>query len=209
MARFSKAALARQASRFLVELAIVFIGVSAAFMVDNYRDQREQARSLDAAYRGLVEEMKQYSTRGRAHAVHAREALAAYRSKHAHGERPPPAFYRVPGAEHPPEAVWQTSVASGVVNLMPPELRREMGWFYEENYGIADRYVRYAEFTESQILPGLKEARDVFHDPQTGELYPRFQVHMELLDEYATYLERQADWADRLMRRIRTEQKKL
>jgi hypothetical protein len=209
MVRFNKAALARHASRFLVELAVVFIGVSAAFMVDNYRDQREQARSIDAAYSGLLEELSQYSSRGRAHAARARQVLAAYRAERTQGGRPPPAFYRLPGSEHPPEAVWQTSVASGVVNLIPPALRREMGWFYGENSGISDRYVRYAEFTESQILPGLKETHDVFHDPQTGELYPRFQVHMDLLDEYAGYLERQAKWADRLRHRIRMERHKL
>jgi hypothetical protein len=59
--------------------------------------------------------------------------------------------------------------------------------------------------TERDLLPLLSLGPDAFYDPLTGELEPRFQVHMDQLrtlrDEITYVVER----ADTLHRRVLTE----
>ena len=59
------------AGRHAAELLVIFIGVSAAFFVENYRERQQEYEELDQAVDGIVFELGHYSERT---GVHARAA---------------------------------------------------------------------------------------------------------------------------------------
>lgn len=183
--------------RFVAELIVIFVGVSSAFVVENYRERQRELEELDQAVDGIIFELGHYSTRTVVHAEGVTDAISRWQTEDAAGRRAIPGDYTIPGALRPPTPAWETTVASGTANLLEPSLRMDLGWFYNEFLGIHANHARHVEFSEQEILPRAVRGADAFYGPD-GELLPEFVVHMELLSEFGTGLTRMARWADSL-----------
>ena len=183
------------------ELLVIFIGVSAAFVVDNYRDNRSQAAELHQAVAGIVTELDHYQARAGKFADAIDSRIAAWEKADRAGQRAIPAYFRIPGADHPPSAAWTTAVASGVARMLEPELRMDLGYFYSEFVGIHENYARFNAFTEREVLPRALEGPDAFYGPD-GKLLPMFRVHMQLQAEFAADLRRLGGAAHDLRARL-------
>lgn len=183
------------------ELLVVFIGVSAAFVVENYRDGRTQAGELHQAIAGVIVELADYETRAQQFADAIKASIATWEEADRAGKRAIPGYYRIPGATHPPSAAWNTTVASGLARLLEPKLRIELGYFYSEFVGIHDNYDRYNQFTEREILPRIVMGPDAFYDAD-GHLLPQFRVHMDLENEFAADLRKLSAKAHDLRTRL-------
>jgi len=140
------------------ELLVVFAGVSAAFVVENYRD------------------------------------IARWEDADRNGKRAVPGYYRIPGAQHPPSAAWNSAIASGIARMLEPSLRWDLGYFYSEFVGVHDNYVRYNQFTEREVLPKALSGPDAFYGSD-GHLLPAFRVRMNLQKEFAEDLRRLSSMA--------------
>lgn len=110
-------------SKVALELFIVFVGVSAAFALENFRVSRADDGKRQAVYRALDRELTQMAeTHGpRFHAEIERE-LNAWDTALARGQKPVPPAFRIPGAERPPTGVWDAAVATGSIELIDTEL---------------------------------------------------------------------------------------
>ncbi|MDH3732765.1 MAG: hypothetical protein OEU54_04490 [Gemmatimonadota bacterium] len=183
--------------RSIAELFVIFVGVSAAFFVENYREGRQELQELEQAVDGLVFELGHYSERTLVHASAIERALGDWQAEDALGRRAIPGDYTIPGALRPPAPAWETTVASGTANLLEPTIRMELGWFYNEFLGIHDNHARQVEFSEREILPRATLGPDAFYGAD-GRVLPQFAVHMSLLEDFGTGLQRMARWADSL-----------
>jgi hypothetical protein len=184
------------------ELVVVFVGVSAAFVVDNYRDNKNQAAEFHQALAGVIAELSRTETRGREFADRITGKIAEWDTADRSGNRAIPGYYQIPGSTHPPTAAWNTMVASGLARLIEPKLRTELGYFYSEFIGIHDNYDRYNQFTEREVLPRVALGPDAFYGAD-GRLLPAFRVHMDLQNEFASDLRKLSAKAHDL--RIRLE----
>ena len=108
------------------QLIVVFAGVSAAFVVENYRDTKNQQAEFRQALSGVIAELKRYETRGREFADGMDAKISAWEQADRSGTRAIPGYYRIPGATHPPSAAWTTMLSSGLVRLIEPGLRTEL-----------------------------------------------------------------------------------
>ncbi|MDX1394726.1 MAG: hypothetical protein R3195_10045 [Gemmatimonadota bacterium] len=183
--------------RSLAELVIIFVGVSAAFFVENYRDDRQDLQALDQAVDGILFELDHYRDGSARHADGIAASLEQWETEAAAGRRAVPAHYTIPGALRPPAPAWETAVAGGVANLLEPSIRMDLGWYYNEFLGIHQNYVRRVEFAEREIFPLERLGPDAFYG-DGGDLLPRFAVHMDLLRRFETDLRESARWADSL-----------
>jgi hypothetical protein len=184
------------------ELLVVFIGVSAAFVVENYRDSRNQAGELHQAVAGIIGELGRYETRAQQYADAITAKITAWEEADRAGKHAIPGYYRIPGATHPPSAAWNTAVASGLARLLEPKLRTELGYFYSEFVGIHDNYDRYNQFTEREVLPrAVATDPDAFYGTD-GRLLPAFRVHMQLQKEFADDLRKLSAKAHELRARL-------
>jgi hypothetical protein len=184
------------------ELLVVFAGVSAAFIVENYRDHRNQVAEMHQAVAGIIKELMSVETKAREFSNAILTDITRWEDADRAGKRAVPGYYRIPGAPHPPSAAWNSAVASGVARMLEPNLRRDLGYFYNEFVGIHDNYDRYNQFTEREVLPRALSGPDEFYGSD-GRLLPAFRVHMNLQKEFAGDLRRLGRMAHDL--RVRLE----
>ena len=185
------------------QLLVIFLGVSAAFIVENYRESLSQREELRQAVSGLIAELEDYEVRSAKITNAFDSAIEKWKTADRRGQRAIPGYYRIPGAPHPPIAGWKTMVNSGIARFLDPKLRRDLSYYYSEFVGIHDNYDRYNQFTEREILPRVASGADAFYGPD-GKLLPIFRVHMELETEFAGDLRHLNKMAHDL--RIRLEQ---
>ena len=185
------------------QLLVIFLGVSAAFIVENYRESLSQREELRQAVSGLIAELEDYEVRSAKITNAFDSAIEKWKTADRRGQRAIPGYYRIPGAPHPPIAGWTTMVNSGIARFLDPKLRRDLSYYYSEFVGIHDNYDRYNQFTEREILPRVASGADAFYGPD-GTLLPIFRVHMELETEFAGDLRHLNKMAHDL--RIRLEQ---
>jgi hypothetical protein len=89
-------------------------------------------------------------------------ALTAFKAARERGETPPPVFLRISGSDTPPRSPCLGVLQAQIAELMDPTLLWEICFYYERD-GTAQKYVRYAVFTENEVLPRLKEDSRVFY----------------------------------------------
>lgn len=172
------------ASKIALELFVVFVGVTAAFAVDDYRGAREQAARRHAVYGALDRELTQMAeTHGPMFQRQMSEQLAAWDRAVERGERPLPPAFRMPRAERPPTGVWDAAVATGSIELVDPELFYELARFYNRADSAGDLYVRYATSAQADIWPRLTEGPGAFWEPD-GDPRPEVKAHVQRLRDF-------------------------
>jgi hypothetical protein len=172
------------ASKVALELFIVFIGVSAAFAVENYRDTRQQDMRRQAIYRALDRELTQMAeTHGPVFQREMSEQLIAWDRAVARGERPLPPAFRMPRAERPPTGVWDATVATGSIELVDPELFYELARFYNRADSAGNLYQRYATAAQADVWPRLNEGPSAFWESD-GDLRPEVKAHVQRLRDF-------------------------
>ena len=185
------------------QLFVIFLGVSAAFVVENYRETLNQREELRQAVAGIITELKHYEERSVQFSNAFDAAIERWAAADREGRRAVPGYYRIPGAPHPPSAAWNSAVTSGIARMFEPNLRMDLGYFYSEFVGIHENYDRYNQFAEREILPRLANGPDAFYGTD-GKLLPIFQVHMDLQKEFAADLRRLRGVAHDLRLRLET-----
>src|SRR4051812_14667153 len=109
--------LKRYLGRLAGELFVIFAGVSAAFVVDNYRDNRNQAAEFHQALSGVTAELNRHETRSREYADGISAKVKEWEEADRDGKKAIPGYYRIPGATHPPIAAWNTMMSSGLARM--------------------------------------------------------------------------------------------
>lgn len=175
--------------RIVAELVVVFVGVTAAFFVEGYREQLDADRALRQASAGILAELRTYETKGLAYADSMTAHLDAWEAADHAGRRVVPTFYRLPGAPRPPTAAWSTAVGSGVASGFEPDFGYRLGYFYNEFSGIQLNYIRHLDFIEREVLPLAELGADAFYDAG-GRFDPAVRSRMRLMREYVADLER-------------------
>lgn len=146
-----------------LELFIVFVGVSAAFGVDNYRASRAESTKRHAVYQALDRELSQMAeTRGPFFQTEMTRQLNAWDQAVARGQKPVPPTFHLTGAERPPTGVWDAAVATGSIELIDPELFYELARFYNRADSAGIIYQRYSEGAQTFIWPYLGEGSKAF-----------------------------------------------
>lgn len=171
-------------SKIALELFIVFIGVSAAFAVENYRDARQQDLRREAVYRALDRELKQMAeTHGPILQRQMTEQLETWDRAVANGQKPIPPDFRIPDAERPPTGVWKAATATGTIELIEPELMFELARFYTRADSAGDLYQRYASSAQADVWPHLAEGPTAFWKPD-GNLRYEIAAHVQRLRDF-------------------------
>jgi hypothetical protein len=80
------------------------------------------------------------------------------------------------------------ALQSGLVDLIHPSLLFDLGFYYSEHEGLGVRYIRYATFVETEILPRLNEGSSAFYD-EDRKLKPSFAANMDRLREWRSFVQ--------------------
>ena len=166
--------------KLLFEIVIIFIGVTAAFALEAARQDREEAAYRNGMIAALIPTFNDLERHTRMFTKETGSKIAAFDAALARGEKPKLPIYREPGGERPPSRAWDGIVATGVSKALPPELYYELSRFYTRQESVGERYVRYAQVTEQQILSLGPEQRGIY-DPASGRLKPEYAAYVDRL----------------------------
>jgi hypothetical protein len=172
------------ASKVTLELFIVFVGVSAAFALDDYRGARKDDARRQAVYRALDRELTHMAeTHGPGLQRQMIDQLSAWDQAVARGGHPLPPIFRLPRAERAPSGVWDAAVATGSIELVDPELFYELARFYNRAESAGNVYQRYATSAQADVWSRLDEGAGAFWQPD-GKVRPEIKAHVQRLRDF-------------------------
>ncbi|SRR5258706_8890092 len=189
----------------LAQLTAIFVGVTLAFLFEGYRKQIDEAADLRQAVDNIVTELGHFEEHGTTLAERIAQSIEAWHEADHAGRQEAPVLHRIPGAQSPPTAAWDSAVSSGLANRLEPALRLELGWFYSEYVGIHANYARRESFAEQEVMPRALQGAAAFYGSD-GKLRPEFQVHLALMGEFAADLKRLSLQAGELKRKLQARE---
>jgi hypothetical protein len=177
--------------RWVAELLLVFVGVYAAFWLNNYQQRQQDAErrdrilaSIERTLRDGIESNKINRARQEREAAELRRALDA-------GEMPPLHPFVFTTDYSPGD--FATMLQAGGIQLLDLEtltaLRNDESVI---RWGLS-RMARYQKLSDELIMPNLDQEISFFYDPATKKLRRRFEVYPEALGarvKFANDLER-------------------
>ena len=199
-------------SRFLhvggwvAELVLVFVGVYAAFWLNNYQQHQQDAERRDRILASIEKTLREGIESGKINrAEQEREAAEFQRTLDA-GEMPPLRPFVFTTDYSPGD--FATLLQSGGIQLLDLETRTALR--NDESvirWGLS-RMARYQKLSDELIVPNLDQDISFFYDPATKKLRKRFEIYPEALQarvKFANDLERTHT---ELLKQIRAERQR-
>jgi hypothetical protein len=193
-------------SRFggwIAELVLVFVGVYAAFWLNNYQQHQQDAErhdrilaSIEQTLRDGIESNKINRTEQEREAAEFRRALDA-------GEMPP-LYPFVFTTDYSP-GDFATLLQSGGIELL--DLQTLTALRNDESvirWGLS-RMARYQKLSDELIVPNLDEDISFFYDPATKKLRKRFEIYPEALKATVKFANDLEHTHTELLKRIQAE----
>lgn len=191
-------------TRLSFELLVVFIGVSAAFIVDNFREKQERRNETEQIYSVLASSLNDFHAYGDTVYARMQAELQRWDSRDTTQYARPP-IYRESGGEGPPVGAWEAMLGSGGIEVIDAQLFWELAVFFNRVQSLRDRYRRYTTLTEAMLMPRLFEGNQGTFIPGTMRVLPEVGAHIELMRMYTVEHESLLEQSRVLERKIRAK----
>lgn len=167
--------------RWTAELILVFIGVYAAFWLNNLQQRREDLERRDRILASIERTLRQGIDSSKKNRVGQEREAAEFRRALNAGEMPAlHPFVFITDYTPGDFAIW---LQGGGIQLLDLEtlnaLRNDESVI---RWGLA-RMARYQKLSDELIVPNLDQDISFFYDPNTRKLKNRFEIYPEALEE--------------------------
>jgi hypothetical protein len=180
--------------KFLFDVVIVFIGVTAAFALEAARQDRQDAEYRQSMLGALGATLNDTVQHNRQFEAVIDKQLANFDAAIARGEHPKLPVYREPGSERPPTRIWDGVVSTGAAKALDPDLLYSLAILYTRLDSFGEKYIRYNDFTEQRVFP-LGPDQPGVYDARSGRLKPEYAAYVDRLrdlDAFAKELDSKA-----------------
>ena len=201
-----KRSLLLRVGRWAAELVLVFVGVYAAFWLNNYQQDREEAGRRDQILASFEEQLRQGIESGKINRAKQEQKAAEFRRALAAGEIPLLQPFVFTTDYSPTD--WASMLQSGGVQLL--DVQTLIAVRNDESvirWGLS-RMAWYQKLSDELIVPNLDQDISFFYDPATKKLRKRFEIYPDALDanvQFANELERTHT---KLLKRIQAERQR-
>jgi hypothetical protein len=166
--------------KFVFEVVIVFIGVTAAFALEAARQDRQDAQYRRSMLGALAATLNDTIQHNRRFEKQVDQQLADFDAALARGEQPKLPVYREPGAERPPTRIWDGVVSTGAAKAVDPDLFYALATLYTRLDSFGEKYIRYNDFTEQHVFT-LGPDQAGTYDSKSGRLKPEYAAYVDRL----------------------------
>jgi len=186
-----KRSLASRIGRWMAELVLVFVGVYAAFWLNNYQQHRQDADRRDQILASLEQQLQEGIKSGKTNRAKQEQEAAEFRRALDAGEMPPLHPFVFTTDYSPID--WATILQSGGVQLL--DVQTIMAVRNDESvirWGLS-RMAWYQKLSDELIVPNLDQDISFFYDSATKKLRKRFEIYPDALNarvKFANELER-------------------
>jgi hypothetical protein len=165
--------------RWVAELILVFVGVYAAFWINNYQQRQQDAERRDQILASLEQQLREGIESGKINRAKQERRAAEFQRALDAGEMPPlqPFVFITDYSA----TDWATLLQSGGVQLL--DVQTLMAVRNDESvirWGLNDM-ARYQKLSDELIVPNLDQDISFFYDPTTKKLRKRFEIYPDAL----------------------------
>ena len=201
-----KRSLLSRVGRWTAELVLVFVGVYAAFWLNNYQEHREEAGRRDQILASFEEQLRQGIKSGKTNRANQEKKAAEFRRALDAGEMPPLQPFVFTTDYSPTD--WATMLQSGGVQLLDVEtliaVRNDESVI---RWGLS-RMAWYQKLSDELIVPNLDQDISFFYDPSTKKLRKRFEIYPDALDANVQFANQLEGTNTELLKRIQAERQR-
>jgi hypothetical protein len=168
-----------QLGRWLAELILVFVGVYAAFWLNNYQQHRQDAQRRDQILATIEKELGQGIESGKVNRAKEEQQAAEFQRALDAGQMPPLRPFVFITDYSPGD--FATLLQAGGIELL--DVKTLIALRNDESvirWGL-NRMARYTKLSDELIVPNLDQDISFFYDPVTRKLRQRFQMYPEAL----------------------------
>lgn len=201
-----KRSLLSRVVRWTAELILVFVGVYAAFWLNNYQQHQQDAERRDQILAALEEQLQEGIKSGKINRAKQEQKAAEFQRALDVGEMPslqPFVFI----TDYSPTD-WATMLQSGGIQLL--DVQTLMAVRNDESvirWGL-NRMAWYQKLSDELIAPNLDQDVSFFYDPVTKKLRKRFHFYPEALDANVQFAKELERTHTNLLKRIQAERKR-
>jgi hypothetical protein len=192
--------------RWLAELFLVFVGVYAAFWLNNYQQHRQDAERRDQILASFEQQLREGIESRKINRAKQEQKAAEFRRALNAGEMPPlQAFVFI--TDYSPTD-WATMLQSGGVQLL--DVQTLVAVRNDESvirWGLS-RMAWYQKLSDELIVPNLDQDISFFYDPTTKKLRKRFEIYPEALEANVQFAKELERTHSELLKRIQGERQR-
>ncbi|HWY50567.1 MAG TPA: hypothetical protein VNW72_03710 [Chthoniobacterales bacterium] len=192
--------------RWLAELILVFVGVYAAFWLNNYQQHLQEAKRRDQILASLEQTLREGIESGKISGAQEERQAAEFQRALDAGEMPrlhPFVFT----TDYTPTDL-ATLLQSGGIELLDVEtltaLRNDESVI---RWGLS-RMAHYQKLSDELIVPNLDQDISFFYDPTTKKLRKRFEMYSDALQATVKFAHDLERTHTELLKRIQAERQR-
>ena len=194
-------------ARWVAELVLVFIGVYAAFWLNNYQQHRQDADRRDQILAFIEQTLSEGIESSKANRAKEQEPEAAEFQRALDAGEMPPVRPFVFITDYSPSDL-ATMLQSGGVQLLDVQtltaLRRDESVI---RWGL-QRMARYQKLSDELIVPNLGQDISFFYDPATKKLRKQFEIYPQALEARVDFSHELERTHTELLKQIQAERKR-
>jgi hypothetical protein len=191
---------------WVAELVLVFVGVSAAFWLNNYQQHRQDEERRDRILASIEQTLREGIESGKTESPKEERGVAEFRSALDAGDMPPLRPF-VFTTDYSPGDI-ATLLQSGGVQLLDVktltalrELESVIRW------GLSNMQ-RYQKLSDELIVPNLDQDISFFYDPGTKRLRKRFEIYPQALEALVKFAHDLDRTKTELLKQIQAERQR-
>jgi nitrogen fixation-related uncharacterized protein len=176
---------------WVAELVLVFVGVYAAFWLNNFQQHQQDTERHDRILASIERTLRDGIESNKINRAEQEKEAAEFRRALDAGEMPPLHPFVFTTDYSPGD--FATMLQAGGIQLLDLEtltaLRNDESVI---RWGLS-RMARYQKLSDELIIPNLDQDISFFYDPATKKLRKRFEIYPEALEarvKFANELER-------------------
>src|SRR5437867_4154856 len=193
-----------RAGRWFAELVLVFVGVYAAFWLNNYQQHQQDAERRDRILDYIEQTLSEGIESSKANRAKEQEPEAVeFRRALDAGEMPPVRPFVFITDYSPSDLA--TMLQSGGVQLFEVQTLKALRSDESVIRWGLQRMARYQKLSDELIVPNLDQDISFFYDPATKKLRKQFEIYPKALEARVDFAHELERTHTELLKRIQAE----
>ena len=192
--------------RWIAELLLVFVGVYAAFWLNNYQERQRDAKRRDVILASLEESVKQALDNAQSNAVIQEKRAAEFRRALNADEMPAIIQFSFVADYSPTDIA--TLLQAGGVELLDPKTLTALRDTESIIRGGLALMARFEKLSDQLIVPNLDRGNAFFYDPTTKKLRTSVEKYPDGLDAAVKFFRDMEKSEQELLRQLQAERQR-
>src|SRR5437762_4849427 len=191
---------------WIAELVLVFVGVYAAFWLNNYQQRQQDAERHDRILASIERTLRDGIESNKTNRAEQQRDAAEFRRTLDAGEMPPLHPFVFTTDYSPGD--FATMLQAGGIQLLDLETLTALRHDEEVIRWGVNRMARYQKLSDELIVPNLGQDISFFYDPATKTLRKQFEIYPEALEATVKFADELESVHTELLKRIQSERQR-